>query len=146
MKTPTFMPLYSLLIAAILFSAQAYGHAGHCEDTDLGATMADMKKMNKRLKKAVRKDDFEAVTKYASALKKAGLESAEYAPLMYKGQAEKFASLEQDYQGYYQKMDQVLTQMLAAASAQDSEQVETLFDQLNNNRKKAHKAFQKECH
>lgn len=146
MKTPVFMRLCALLLAAFMLSTQAYGHAGHCEDTDLGATMADMKKMNKRLKKAVRKDDFEAVTKYAAALKKAGTESAEYEPLMYKGQAEKFASLEDDYHAYYQKMDQILTQMLAAASAQDSEQVEALFDQLNGNRKKAHKAFQKECH
>lgn len=134
-----------LLLATSLGLGSAVAHEKHCEDTDLGAKMSEMKKANKKLKKAIRSEDFEEVIGLSARLKELGTESAKLKPLKHKGQDAQFNALQAEYRDYYEQLSVILGNIEQAAREGSGEKLSTLYRELNDNKKKAHKSFKKDC-
>lgn len=143
--TSRFKTLFAIIsLVSALGISPAFAHDKHCEDTELGALMADAKKLNKKLKKAARSEDYLSVVELTTQLIELTDKAREHKPLKYRGQEAAFAAKESDYQNYYDTMKSVLEELKAAAQAK-SDSLKTLYKKLGQNTKKAHESFKKDC-
>lgn len=136
-----YLVTYTLLLVS-LFSANAFAHEGHCEDTNLGAMMAKMKKIEKSLKKAVRSEDYEDIAEYAAELKDYSAKASQEQPLKYKDRDAEFAELKEKYIQAYKDMDKALDHLIAAKTEAE---LESAMDALKKANKQGHKGFKKDC-
>ncbi len=127
-----------LLMAALIFTASiGAAHEGHCEDTDLGATMAEMKKPYKALRKAVKAGDEALFQQLAAELLEQSRTAREQRPLLVSEQQRKMAK-------YQQQMDKLI-ELLSALSQSKASDAPALIEQIQKLRKQGHKRFRKEC-
>ncbi len=136
----------SLLIAVgLILSGPTTAHENHCEDTQLGAYMADMKKARKQLKRAIRNEDFAEIIEHAQSIQKLAKQSSELKPLKYKHSPEAFESRKTDYAKSYGQLGNALDGLIASARSQSAENLDEWLSRINRIRKQAHKSFRLEC-
>jgi len=128
-----------------VLSASLPAHEAHCEDTNLGAVMARMKKNLKQLKRAARNEDFDQVLELARTLQEQTRTASAETPLKYRDQNQAFVRLKEDYQTRYDKLDSQLSQLIHSATAGNTEAVDTTLAQINRTRKDAHKEYRLDC-
>lgn len=131
--------IFCLLLVTSPFS---FAHQGHCEDTELGNNMSQMKKAFKSLKKSLGNEDFKKAEKLVGQLKKLARKAKDYTPLKQKENPD--LDLDQ-YKQQLDKMNRTLDKLLMSIVHKDADQAEALVSQLNKIKKKGHKEFRLEC-
>lgn len=130
-------PIWLLSILLLAIATPMVAHEAHCKDTPLGATMADMKKPYKALRKAIRDQApprYQALAKELLALSE---KARDQSPLL-------VTEKKRNYAKYQDKMDEQIS-LLRELSISKPEQAPALLDQLQALRKQGHKRFRKEC-
>ncbi len=124
-----------LLSLGLLSSVQA--HEAHCKDTELGATMAEMKKPYKALRKSVREGDEMRYQALAKQLIELSLTARDQRPLLVNEEQRKMTN-------YQAQMDKLLG-LLEQLSHSPAESASGLLERIQKLRKQGHKRFRKDC-
>ncbi|MDX1452361.1 MAG: cytochrome b562 [Oleiphilaceae bacterium] len=129
--------LSAIFLLLTLCSGVSLAHEAHCKDTPLGATMADMKKPYKALRKAVREGDEASYQQLANELLTQSKEARDQRPLLVSEKQRKMAN-------YQKEMDKLIS-LLEQLSQSPAESAQGLLDQIQQLRKQGHKKFRKDC-
>lgn len=126
----------------LMTSTEAFAHAAHCKDTELGELMKGMKQDLKSYVQSFKQSDQTGMQRYLKELIKGSQEAKALIPVKYENQA----SGSVDIQRYQQGMDKLLSLFRQLDQAgTDSAAVKPLLSEIKTHSKASHDAFRKDC-
>ena len=126
----------------LLTSIEAFAHAAHCKDTELGELMKEMKQELKGYVKSFKQSDQTAMQQHLDELIRDSQEAKALIPLKYENHTSGSVDI-QRYQKGMQELLDMLEQLNQAGT--DKRRIKALLAEVKQHSKDGHEAFRKDC-